>query len=274
MGGGRHDRRHLPLHRGALTVDCIVAAVGQLARQVVQRASGDGAMPREPEGSDRTGGNPAATVAIDYTIVSKKRIDHSIIAAMKQLLSIVATTLTFLAYIPYYRDILRGKTHPHVYSWGLWGLLTVLIVALQIAGGAGPAIWVTVAAGLLCIGVVVLSLKRGNKDITTSDTITAILSLVAIGFWLIANQPVLSIVLVVIADLLAFVPTVRKSWNKPYSETLSLYITNTLRFSLAILAVENYTILSTLWIAAWAAANAVFSIILIVRRRQVPSRGQ
>ena len=188
---------------------------------------------------------------------------------MKQILGIIATILTFLAYIPYYRDILRGKTHPHVYSWGLWGLLTVLIVALQLKGGAGPAIWVTAAAGLLCIGVVILSLKRGKKDITTSDTITAILSLIAIGFWLIADQPVLSIILVVIADLLAFVPTVRKSWNKPYTETLSLYVTNGFRFSLAILAVENYTILSTLWVAAWALANILFAVMLVVRRKQV-----
>src|ERR1700756_201246 len=103
----------------------------------------------------------------------------------KEALSTVAVVLTFVAYIPYYRDILRGKTHPHVYSWSLWGLLTVLIVALQIKGGAGAATLVTAAAGLLCIGVVVLSLRHGKRDITLSDTIVAILGLVAIGFWLI-----------------------------------------------------------------------------------------
>jgi len=187
---------------------------------------------------------------------------------MKEIISFIAVVLTFLAYIPYYRDILKGKTHPHVYSWSLWGLLTVLIVALQIKGGAGPAVWVTAAAGLLCLGVVALSLKRGKKDITTSDTITAILSLVAIGFWLIADQPIVSIILVVVADTLAFFPTVRKSWHQPYAETLSLYVTNILRFTLALLAVENYTILSSLWLIAWAAMNGLFSVMLIIRRSQ------
>ncbi len=95
---------------------------------------------------------------------------------MKEIISSTAIILTFVSYIPYYRDILKGKTQPHLYSWSLWGLLTILLVALQIRGGAGPATWVTAAAGLLCLGVVLLSLKNGKKDITTSDTITAILA--------------------------------------------------------------------------------------------------
>jgi hypothetical protein len=190
------------------------------------------------------------------------------IDTIKQLVSVIAVALTFIAYIPYYRDILRGKTHPHIYSWSLWGLLTVLIVALQIKGGAGAATYVTGAAGLLCFGVIILGYKHGKRDITTSDTVVAILALIAIAFWLFAKQPVTSIVLVVIADVLAFVPTVRKSWSKPHSETLSLYITNTLRFALALFAVKQYTILSALWLAVWVVANGLFSVMLIVRRGQ------
>ncbi len=158
---------------------------------------------------------------------------------MKEILSGLAIFLTFVAYIPYYRDILNGKTRPHIYSWTLWGLLTVLIVALQIKGGAGPATWVTAAAGLLCAGVVFLSLKRGKRDITTSDSVVAIMSIVAVGFWLLADQPIISIILVIIADGLAFVPTIRKSWHQPHSETLMFYVTNALRFCLAMAAVET-----------------------------------
>lgn len=181
----------------------------------------------------------------------------------------IAVFLTFIAYIPYYRDIIKGKTHPHIYSWTLWGLLTVLIVALQIKGGAGWSTLVTAAAGLLCIGVIILGLKKGKKDITTSDTVTAILALAAIGFWLIADQPVISIILGVVADMLAFYPTVRKSWNKPHTETLSLYATNAFRFVLASIALENYTFLAALWPMTWAVGNGLFAVMLIVRRRMI-----
>ena len=187
----------------------------------------------------------------------------------KELLSAVAVTMTFLGYVPYYRDIIKGKTHPHVYSWTLWCLLTIMIVGLQIKGGAGPAVYVTASAGLLCVGVIVLSLKKGKKDITFSDTVVAVLSLIAMGFWLIANAPVVSMVLVVLADLLAFIPTVRKSWSKPHTETLSLYVINAVRFVIAVIAVEKYTLLAVLWPAAWAIANGLFSVLLVVQRKRL-----
>jgi hypothetical protein len=193
---------------------------------------------------------------------------------MKEILSIVAVVLTFAAYIPYYRDILKGKTHPHIYTWSLWGLLTVLIVALQFIGGAGPSVWITVAAGIMCLGVIALGFKNGKRYITMIDTAIAALALAAIIAWLIIDQPVISLWLVIIADLLAFIPTVRKAWKYPYSETLSLYVTNAVRFIIALLALETFTFLSAGWVIAWISANVLFSIILIARRGAMPKKSK
>lgn len=189
---------------------------------------------------------------------------------LKSILSFIAVLLTFIAYVPYYRDIIHGKTHPHVYSWSLWCLLTILIVALQIKGGAGWAALVPAAAGLLCLGVIILGfVKRTERDITVSDTIVAALALIATGLWLVADQPETAVVLGVLADVLAFIPTVRKSWSKPYSETLSLYAANTFRFSLALLAVREYNLLSALWPATWVICNGLFVCMLVVRRKRL-----
>ncbi len=188
---------------------------------------------------------------------------------MKELYGYVAVILTVAAYIPYYRDILRGKTHPHVYSWSLWAVLTAILAGLQLQGGAGTAAWVTVVVGILCVGVVGLSLRKGKRDITTTDSVVASLALVAIVFWLLADKPLVSMVLAITADMLAFIPTVRKTYHKPYSETLSMYATNVIRFMLAFAAIETYTFLSAAWIITWVTANALFSAMLIVRRAQV-----
>lgn len=177
--------------------------------------------------------------------------------------------LTIAAYVPYYRDILRHKTHPHIYSWGLWSILTVLLAILQIKGGAGAAAWVTIVVGVLCAGVVALSFRIGNKDITNLDTAVAALSLLALVCWLAVDQPVLAMSLAILADMLAFVPTIRKSYCKPYSETLSLYVTNVFRFMLAFAAIKTYTFFSMAWIVTWIIANALFALMLIIRRRQV-----
>ncbi|HSX41088.1 MAG TPA: hypothetical protein VLF21_00415 [Candidatus Saccharimonadales bacterium] len=188
---------------------------------------------------------------------------------MKHYLAWAAVILTFVAYIPYFRDILRRKTHPHLYSWSIWGLLTVIIFALQLIGGAGPGAFVTLMAGSMCFIVIILSLRYGKRDITLSDTIVLILTLITIALWLVAKQPVASIILATLADLLAFVPTVRKSWNKPRSETLSLYATNAARFGITALALDTYSLLTALWPIAWAVVNGLFALMLVYRRRRV-----
>ncbi len=55
----------------------------------------------------------------------------------KPILAIFTVILTFVGYVPYIRDILKGKTKPHVYSWFVWTLTSAITYGLQIEGGAG-----------------------------------------------------------------------------------------------------------------------------------------
>jgi hypothetical protein len=186
---------------------------------------------------------------------------------MKNVIGLVAAILVFVGYIPYIRDILRDKTHPHVYSWFLWGLLTVVVFGIQISHHAGPGSFVTLAAGAMSLIVLFLSLKKGKRDIVFSDKVVLVLTIITIVIWLFAKRPLLAIILASLADLLAFVPTVRKSWNKPFTETLSLYQLNAVRFGLGAIALEQFTLITAIWPVMWAVCNALFALMLISRRK-------
>lgn len=190
---------------------------------------------------------------------------------IKTIISIIAVFLTFVAYVPYVRDTFSGKTTPHVYTWFIWGLVTAIAFGLQVGGGAGVGSWVTLAVVIACFFVFILGMRNGKKDITSSDTIFFLLSLAALFLWLGAKQPVLSILLVSATDMLGFVPTIRKSWNKPYSETLFLYELNAFRHALSLFALQQYSIVTWLYPASWTIANGLFSIMLIIRRKQIRS---
>lgn len=186
---------------------------------------------------------------------------------LKPLLGSIAVILTFLGYVPYIRDILKSKTTPHLYSWVLWGFVTALAFALQIADHAGPGAYVTLVAACLCGVVVVLSLiNKSGRDIKPIDGVFLILAFISLGLWLIAKQPILSAVLTTLTDLLGFMPTIRKSWNKPWSETLSFYWANTFRFGLAMFALNRYTVMTALYPLAWLLANGLFALMLMIRR--------
>lgn len=189
---------------------------------------------------------------------------------MKEIIGVIAVILTFVGYIPYIRDTIRGKTQPHIYSWLLWGFITAIAFGVQVSGHAGPGSLVTIAAALVCFVIMAFGLRRGQKDITKSDTIFFILGLIATSIWLIAKQPVLSVLLLSAVDMLGFVPTIRKSWHKPHSETLLTYQLNTFRFALALLALDRYTMVTALYPATWVLANGLFSVLLVVRRKALP----
>mgnify|MGYP000656241884 CR=1 FL=1 len=188
---------------------------------------------------------------------------------MKIFISIVAIVLTFVGYVPYIRDTFIGKTKPHIFSWLVWTITTSIIYALQVSAGAGPGSWVTLAVIIVLLIVLLLGLKNGNKNIKKIDIVFLVLALVSIPIWLVVKQPVVSIILLSTIEMIGFLPTIRKSWNDPYSETLSLYIITTFRHGLSIFALAEYNIITWLFPATWVFANAVFSIILIVRRKKL-----
>ncbi len=188
---------------------------------------------------------------------------------MKSIISTIAIILTFIGYVPYIRDTFIGKTKPHIFSWFIWVVTTSIIYALQVSAGAGPGSWVTLALVIVLLIVLLLGIKNGNKNVKSIDIVFLALALVSIPIWLIIKQPIISIILLSTIDMIGFLPTIRKSWNDPYSETLSLYTITTFRHGLSIFALAEYNIITWLFPVTWVIANAIFSIILIIRRRKL-----
>jgi len=188
---------------------------------------------------------------------------------VKTIIGIIAVVLSIIGYIPYLRDTLKKKTTPHVYTWFIWGFVTAIAYALQVSAGAGVGSWVTLAVVIISFVIFILGMRNGKKDITTIDTVFFVLSFAALFLWLIAKQPILSVILVSTIDMLGFVPTIRKSWNKPYSETLFSYELNSFRHGLSLLALQQYSVVTWLYPVTWTLANVLFSLMLIIRRKQV-----
>ncbi len=188
---------------------------------------------------------------------------------IKTIISLIAVASTIIGYIPYLRDVVKGKTTPHIYTWFIWGTVTIIAYALQVSSGAGVGSWVTLAVAIISFIIFAFGLKGGKKDISKSDTVFFLLSILAIFLWLVVKQPVLSILIVSITDMLGFIPTIRKSWHKPHSETLFTYELNAFRHGISLLALQQYNVVTWLYPASWAIANALFSTMLILRRKSL-----
>ncbi len=188
---------------------------------------------------------------------------------MKQTLGIITIFLALIGYIPYLRDTFAGKTKPHVVSWFLWTIVSFLAFGLQWSKGAGAGAYANFAMGLICLILFVKSFKTGTKNIVTADVISFVMAVVAIFLWLVIDQPVWSIILVVLIDIFSFVPTFIKSWDKPWQETLFTWVLSIIRQLLVLISLQSFNFVTALFPLYAFVANILFCGELVYRRRVV-----
>lgn len=187
-------------------------------------------------------------------------------------IAVVSVIMTLVGYSFYLRDIFANKTKPHAYSWLVWASLTAIAFFGQLSDNAGPGAWVTATTAMISFIIFGLAITKGERNITRSDKLNLAGAGLALLIWFFTNDPVFSIILITIVDFLGFIPTIRKSYHKPQEETLIHYVFAGLKFVLAIIALDNYTITTWLYPASLVAANLLFIPMLIIRRRQLASK--
>lgn len=188
---------------------------------------------------------------------------------MKQILGLLAVVIAFVGYIPYFRDTIIGKTKPHVFSWFLWSVVDFIAFGLQWSKGAGFGSYASFAMGLICLVLFIFSFRNGTKNIRTVDIISFMLAVLAIILWLMINQPMWSILLVVVIDIFSFTPTIIKSWDKPQEETLSTWFLTIIRQILILLSIGEINFVTIIFPLYSLIVNIAFFLLLVIRRKRV-----
>jgi len=81
----------------------------------------------------------------------------------KVILTIIASGISVFSYIPYFRDIAKRRTKPHIFSWFIWGLISIIAFFAQLAKGAGVGAWVVGITAITCFAVAATALTHGEK---------------------------------------------------------------------------------------------------------------
>lgn len=185
------------------------------------------------------------------------------------MLGTFAIVVALIGYVPYFKDILANKTKPHAFSWLVWGILTAIAFVGQIVGNGGPGSWVTGFTAIVCFIIFGFGLAKGKKNIVFVDWLSLIACGLALLLWFATKGPLLSVVLITLIDAIAFLPTFRKSFNKPMEETASTYTLSSIKFVLSILALKQTSVITALYPLSLVFMNGIFVLMLIVRRKQL-----
>ncbi len=189
------------------------------------------------------------------------------VMSWKANLSAVAIALTFMAFIPYIRSIIKGAVKPHVFSWVIWGTTTFVVFLAQLQGNGGVGAWPIGVSGVITISIALLAyMKRGDISITRIDWIFFISAMSSLPIWYLTSDPLWAVVVLTIVDVLGFGPTIRKSYDHPFSESLLFFSIFTARNLFVIMALENYSVTTVLFPSVIAIACILLMMMIAYRR--------
>ncbi len=185
---------------------------------------------------------------------------------MKESIAIIASILAIVGNVPYLKDIIKHKVQPHPYTWFVWSIVSCIIFFGQLAKGAGIGALPTAASEIFTIIIFIFSIRYGFKNIKAIDTVFLIIALLGIIPWIITKDPTISVIIAVSIDLIAFVPTLRKTWKNPETETPLLYSMNVFRHILMLFSLKAYNVATTLHSIAMITSNSIMTFFILRRK--------
>lgn len=184
---------------------------------------------------------------------------------MKETFAIVATIFAIVGNISYFRDVLSKRVKPHPYTWFVWSIVSGVTFFGQLVKGAGIGALPTGVAESFTIMIFLFSLQYGFKHITKTDTYFLIFALLGLIPWIMLKDPTVSIIIVVTIDVIAFIPTLRKTKLHPSTEAPALYSMNVARHILTLFSLQTYNIATTLHSFVMIIINSYMTFLIVHR---------
>ncbi len=179
----------------------------------------------------------------------------------------IAIFISSISFFPYIWSALKGKVRPHVLSWSIWGLTTMIVFLAQLTAGAGVGAWPVGLAALMAFLIAIIAyIKRGEIRITPTDWLFLGLALGALPLWYVTDNPLWAVLLVTAVDILGFGPTIRKAYYQPQTESLLFFSLIVLRNVFVLLALEQYSFTTALFPAAICTMALMVTATVISQR--------
>jgi hypothetical protein len=165
------------------------------------------------------------------------------LAAMHTAFAILGSIVNFAGGLSYVRAILKGEAVPNRVTWSLWALVPLIAGAAQLNSGVGISTLVVMSVGAspACVVIASYVAKSGAWKLGPFDYVCGACALAALALWAVTGDPVTAIVLSILGDFAAALPTVRKAWLAPETEDRPAYLFAFAGMILGMLSVREAT---------------------------------
>lgn len=155
---------------------------------------------------------------------------------------IAGVVIQFIGGLSYLIDTLKGKVQPNKVSWLLWCIAPLVAFAAEISQGVGIQSLATFITGFVPLLVFTASFfnKKAQWQLSKFDLICGSFSFLGIILWYITKVGNVAIFFSILADGLAALPTVIKSYKEPESENDLVYLLGIVNAGIALLVITTW----------------------------------
>ena len=179
----------------------------------------------------------------------------------------LAALLSFAGTYGYIRDTLRGDTSPNRVTWGLWAVEGLLAFVVEIQQHVGLPSLTTLMLGLMPFVIVAASFRnpRSVWKIGKFDLFCGLISVTGLLFWGFVNAPTVALISFVAADQIAALPTVRKAWIAPTSESARVFILGFANCAITLMTLKHFTTAGVLFPGCILVTDLLIAILVVTR---------
>jgi hypothetical protein len=161
---------------------------------------------------------------------------------MLESLVVIAAFASILAASVYIRSMFLGNTKPNRVTWVMWAVAPLIATAAELSKGVGWAVLPVFMAGFSPLMILTASYfaRRAYWKLSNYDYLCGVLSSIALLMWWLTKDPSTAIVFAIASDALASVPTIRKSWNNPETESIWPFV-------VGILGAASSLVVAPIW---------------------------
>jgi len=153
---------------------------------------------------------------------------------------IVGVLLSIYGSLSYLIDTVKGKVKPNRVSWLFWAIAPLIAFSAEIEKGVGIHSLMTFIVGFNPLVIFLASFlnKKAYWKLDKLDYLYGGLALLGLILWQITGEGNLAIFFSIMADGLAAIPTVIKSYKDPGSENYKIYFYSMLNAGITILTIK------------------------------------
>lgn len=167
----------------------------------------------------------------------------------------------------YAYETIKGRTKPNRVTWFLWATAPLIATAAALSTGSKISSLPVFMAGFGPLIVFAASFvnKKSYWKLERFDYFCGLFSVLALLFWYLSKNPNIAILFSILSDGLAAVPTIRKSWVNPETETLSPYLVTAVSSALALFSVRSWEFSEWAFPAYLVFICTLFTLIILRR---------